>query len=534
MLIAENISYTHPDRTVLFTNLNFSIAPRTKVALVGNNGSGKSTILRLVANELALSSGRIAVESKPYYVPQLLGQHNHRSIAAVLGVEKKLQAYYRILDGKATVEDLTLLDDDWGIEERCVKALDYWGLQQVDLFDPIENHSGGEKTKIFLAGIQIQQPRFILLDEPSNHLDSASRQQLYHFVKSTSSTLFVVSHDRQLLDLMNQTLALTASGIASFGGNYSFYAEQQDLSFTALEQSIQHKEKELRKAKEREKETLERQQRLDSRGKKKQEQAGVSRIMINTLRNSAEKSTSKTQAVHSGKIDGIRNELSELRMTRQDTSKIRFGFADSALHRGKVLLDAQHINVQYNNVDMWPSALSVQIRSGDRILLKGGNGTGKTTLIHLLLGSTLPDHGRVLRQIAHATYIDQDYSLLDDSLTIYEQAQSANNANIEEHQVNMRLDQFLFSKDSWSKKIDVLSGGEKMRLALCCLTLENTTPELIVLDEPTNNLDIQSVEILTRAVSEYQGTLIVVSHDQTFTQEIDINREIILPEKKQK
>ncbi len=528
MLIAQHIGYTHPDKSILFSDLNFSLASGSKVALIGHNGSGKSTVLRLISNELALTTGQITTESSPFSVPQLLGQYNHLTVAAIFGVEKQLRAYYAILDGDATEENLLLLDDDWTLEERCLNALTHWDLGHLGLFSLLENCSGGEKTKIFLAAMSFQKPSFILLDEPSNHLDSSSRAKLAQFIKSTACTLLLVSHDRQLLDLMDETWVLSATGMAIFGGNYSFYAEQQSLADAALEQSIQHGEKALRKAKEKERATLVRQQKQDARGKKKQEKAGVARIMMNTMRNSAEKSTSKTQAVHHDKVNGMSRTLKELRMARPDSSKMRFGFANSALHRGKILVDAQAINIQFDAHDLWPAPLSLQIKSGDRIVLKGENGSGKTTFIQLLLGNLHAYTGSIARQLIHALYIDQDYSLLESNLTVYEQAQSTNDANIEEHQVKTRLDQFLFAQESWSKKVDVLSGGEKMRLALCCLTLKNTTAELLILDEPTNNLDIQSLEILTRAVAEFPGTLLVVSHDQTFIEEIGMESEFSL------
>jgi ATPase subunit of ABC transporter with duplicated ATPase domains len=172
---------------------------------------------------------------------------------------------------------------------------------------------------------------------------------LYDFVQNTKSTLIIVSHDRKLLNLLNSVCELSKNGIKVYGGNYDFYKEQKQIENNALSQDIQSKEKALRKAKEKERETLERQQKLDSRGKGKQEKSGVARIMMNTLRNNAENSTSKLKSVHAEKIGGLSQDLQELRSSLPDIDKMKFGFDNSALHKGKILFTATNINFGYDN-----------------------------------------------------------------------------------------------------------------------------------------------------------------------------------------
>ncbi|HXS55632.1 MAG TPA: ATP-binding cassette domain-containing protein, partial [Hanamia sp.] len=171
MFILQNISYTHPNKNLLFDNINLTVNHHEKIALIGNNGSGKSTLLKIIAKELEPLDGQINVVAEPYYIPQIFGQYNHITIAQALKVEDKLNALQEILDGKVTTENYTLLDDDWTIEERCNDALKYWQLAGLDLSQKMEALSGGQKTKVFLAGISIHHPELILLDEPSNHLD---------------------------------------------------------------------------------------------------------------------------------------------------------------------------------------------------------------------------------------------------------------------------------------------------------------------------------------------------------------------------
>lgn len=528
MLFLQNLAYTHPNKDLLFDNINLTINRQDKIALIGNNGAGKSTLLKIMAGVLQPSGGVIHADVIPYYVPQLFGQFNDITIARALQIEDKLKALQEILDGNVSEENLTLLDDDWTIEERCKEALIHWGLEELSLDQKMETLSGGQKTKVFLAGIAIHRPEIVLLDEPSNHLDRSGRELLYEFIKTTSSTLIVVSHDRKLLNLLDSVCELSKRGITVYGGNYDFYAEQKLIESNALDQDIRSKEKALRKAKETERETAERQQKLDARGKKKQEKAGLPTISMNTLRNNAEKSTSRIKGVHAEKVDAISQGLNELRKELPDMDKMKLGFDNSTLHRGKILFTAKDINYGYGEELLWKEPLNIQITSGERIALKGLNGSGKTTLINIILGNFEPGSGTVNRADNKTVYIDQDYSLIDNGINVYEQAQRFNFSLLQEHEVKTRLARFLFTKDYWDKPCTALSGGEKMRLMLCCLTISNQTPDIIVLDEPTNNLDIQNIEILTAAVNDYKGTLIVVSHDEYFLEQINVARVIEL------
>ncbi|WP_428659340.1 ABC-F family ATP-binding cassette domain-containing protein [Runella sp.] len=529
MLTAQNLSYIHPNKDLLFENINLTITGLQKIALIGNNGIGKSTLLKIMAGVLQPSNGFIITDSTPYYVPQLFGQFNDLTIAQALRIEDKLRALKAILDGNVTEDNLVLLNDDWNIEERCHEALTYWKPGEFDLNRKMATLSGGQKTKVFLAGISIHQPKIILLDEPGNHLDTLGRQILYDFILSTSATLVLVSHDRALLNMLDSLYELSKNGITVYGGNYDFYAEQKQIESNALNQDLRSKEKALRKAKEIERETVERQQKLDARGKKKQEKAGLPTISMKTFKNNAEKSTARTKDVHAEKVGAISQQLSQLRKELPDADKIKFGFDNSSLHKGKVLVEAKNINFGYQQRLLWKQSLDLLITSGERIGVKGFNGSGKTTLLKLILGEIEPQSGTIQRADRKAVYIDQDYSLINNALTVYEQAQQFNSANLPEHEIKIRLNRFLFTKGYWDKSCNGLSGGEKMRLMLCCLTISNQSPDVIILDEPTNNLDIQNIEILTAAINEYKGTLIVVSHDSYFLEQINIERTIDLP-----
>lgn len=200
MLILQNITYAHPNKDLLFKNISLTVNRQDKIALIGNNGAGKSTLLRIIAGDLQPSNGLVSTNSKPYYIPQLFGQFNNFTIAQALQVEDKLKALHEILAGHVSEPNLALLNDDWTIEERCHKALTYWELEGFDLTRKMQSLSGGQKTKVFLAGVSIHQPEIVLLDEPSNHLDASGRELLYDFGKSA---LNILSHDRKLLNLLD-------------------------------------------------------------------------------------------------------------------------------------------------------------------------------------------------------------------------------------------------------------------------------------------------------------------------------------------
>jgi ATPase subunit of ABC transporter with duplicated ATPase domains len=321
---------------------------------------------------------------------------------------------------------------------------------------------------------------------------------------------------------------LSSKGISVYGGNYDFYAEQKQIEKTALIDDVKSKEKALRKAKDTERETLERQQRQNARGKKQQKKEGTPRIMMNKLKNDAERNTARLKGVHAEKTETISRELTGLRKELPSMDGMKFGFDNSSLHSGKTLVTAENVNFGYDGGFLWRQSLTFRIKSGERIVVRGANGSGKTTLIKIILGELQPTTGTVYRADNSAVYIDQDYSLIDNRLTVYEQSRQFNVASLQEHEIKIRLNRFLFSKDDWDKSCNSLSGGERMRLMLCCLTISNQAPDIIVLDEPTNNLDIRNIEILTDAINEYRGTLIAVSHDVYFTEQINVESAIEL------
>ena len=560
----QQISYIHPDKEVLFSDLNFAISKGQKLGLVGNNGCGKSTLLQIIAGQLSPSSGVIVRPDDLYYIPQHFGQYDSLTIAQALRIERKQQALHAILSGDASNENFVVLDDDWNIEERSIAALDLWGLGQFTLSYPVNLLSGGEKTRVFLAGMDIHHPSVILMDEPTNHLDSSGRQRLYDWVEKCRSTLLVVSHDRTLLNLLPEICELEKHQINYYGGNYEFYKEQKTLMQEALQQRIEEKEKALRIALKVARETAERRDKQNVRGEKNHIKKGVPRIVLNALQGKSEKSTSKLNSTHQEKAEKLTDERNQLRSSLSPTATLKTDFNSSSLHTGKILVTAKEVNfgyhpnsinshIQMNNEanladtgnhpspdsndiqdnsdfkqQLWQTPISFQLKSGDRLRIEGANGSGKTTLLKLITGQLRPQEGNLTRMEFTYVYLNQEYSIIDNRNSILEQAYAFNNRNLPEHEIKTILNRYLFPASEWDKSCRKLSGGEKMRLAFCCLMISNNTPDMFILDEPTNNLDIQSIEIITATIKNYTGTVIVISHDDYFIQEIGIEQRILL------
>lgn len=366
------------------------------------------------------------------------------------------------------------------------------------------------------------------MDEPTNHLDNQGRNRLYEWVKKCRSTLIVVSHDRTLLNRLPETCELSRNALVCYGGNYEFYKQQKELQQNALQQQLDEKEKELRQIRKLAREVAERKEKQNIRSEKAVPKKGISRMAVHTLKDRAEKSTTKLADIHQNKSEKLTSERSLIRNRLAENTLLKTDFHASALHTGKTLLTAHKINFSYGNSPLWEVPLCFQLKSGDRIRIEGDNGSGKTTLLKLVTGDLLPTSGTLERAGFSYVYLNQEYSIICNQLTVLQQAESFNVRALPEHEIKIRLNRFLFPATSWDQPCIQLSGGEKMRLAFCCLMISNNTPDLFILDEPTNNLDIQSIEIITATVRNYTGSVLLVSHDEYFAKETGIRKSIFL------
>ena len=544
--IIKDLSYIHTDKEILFSHLHLSINSGDKIALTGNNGCGKPTLMRILAGDLSPSSGTALRPEHLYYVPQHFGQYDRQTIAQALGISHKLSALHAILSGDAAEAHFNTLNDDWTVEERAQAALDSWGLGGIPLSRPMEGLSGGEKTRIFLAGMELHNPTAILLDEPTNYLDADGRERLYNLLRRTSATVLVISHDRTLLNLLPAICELSSQGLTYYSGNYDFYKEQKTLQQNALTQQLEEKQKALRLARKVAREVEERKAKQNVRGEKASIKKGIPRILMGGLKNNAENSSSRLSSIHAEKAEKLQTEMAGIKSSLSQTDKLKTDFTASQLHTGKNLVPARRVNFHYPNYpnhtaspaetphtettakSLWASPLTFQLRSGDRLSLKGKNGSGKTTLLKLIMGELNPTDGVMERAGFASVYLDQEYSLVRNERSVLQQAEAFNHRHLPEHEVKTILNRYLFPRDVWNKPCSKLSGGEKMRLSFCCLMIADNTPDMFILDAPTNKLDIESIEIITATIRNYAGTVIAISHDREFLKDTGIEREILL------
>jgi ATPase subunit of ABC transporter with duplicated ATPase domains len=309
-IIVSDLSFHYPNQFPLFSHLSFSIEKQRKVSIVGSNGVGKSTLLKLMGGHLQPVSGSILASSQPYYIPQHTGLL-HQSVAEAMHVSDKLAAFTAIMEGSLSQLDYDLLADDWEIESKCMAALCYWQLPHIKPNMSMDDLSGGEKTKVFLSGLFIHTPDIILLDEPSNHLDKTSRNLLYRYIEQSKATIVVVSHDVTLLNQLHVTYELSGHGVKLYGGNYLFYKEQKEIEINALSEDIHSEEKTLRLAQKKAGEVKQRQEKRLVKGEKNKNE--VPRIFKKTQTNSSENTPAGLQEQHAEIINNSQVRLTALK-----------------------------------------------------------------------------------------------------------------------------------------------------------------------------------------------------------------------------
>lgn len=527
-IVVNKLAYTHSDGSMLFDNINFSITKGETVSLIGNNGIGKSTLLQIIVGKLDSSNGTITCGEEPYYILQELSSFSRFKLSEILQVDDKLKALHKILQGDVSVDNFECLGDDWEIEERIKRVLDYWGIGYLNLESTMSALSGGEKVRLLLAGATIRNTGILILDEPTNHLDLESRKLLCQFFKESKKTILLVSHDRKLLNLVDRTIELTPKEAMIYGGNYDFYRQQKMIQLKALEQQLADRMKSYKEVQVQARKLTEQRQKQETRGRSQKEKSGVPRIVLGGLKSKAEVSSARIKGEQQGKLNDLSIQIASVKQQIQEELPLRIELKSPSINVGKLLVKANNINIKYGEFRLWEKSKSLEIYSGDRIHLVGNNGSGKTSLIKLVTKSLKPSEGELIMADTNVLYLDQEYSLLNSELSVYEQAQVFNNHALFEHDIKMLLHYYQLDRAYWDRRVVELSGGEKVKLLLCCLRMKTDLPEFLILDEPTNNLDVKSQEILSYAVKSYKGTLIAISHDITFIKGIAINRTIEL------
>ncbi|MET9575174.1 ABC-F family ATP-binding cassette domain-containing protein [Streptomyces massasporeus] len=518
-----SLAFTWPDGTPVFEGLDVSFGPG-RTGLVGVNGSGKSTLLKLVAGELAPTDGTVRVAGEVGYLPQNVTLDTALRVDETLGIAAQRAALHAIESGDASETHFETVGDDWDVEERALVTLGELGLGHVELDRTIGEVSGGESVLLRLAALLLRRPEVLLLDEPTNNLDLYARRRLYAAVQSWPGVMVVVSHDRELLDLVDQIADLRSGEITWYGGNYSDYEEALEIEQEAAERMVRVAESDFRKQK---RELADAQVKLARRkryGQKMWDQKREPKIVMGARKRAAQESAGKHRIMHEEKLAEARERLDEAVEAVRDDDEIRVDLPYTAVPPGRTVLTLQDLGLRYGARVKG----GLDLRGPERVALVGRNGAGKTTLLRTITGELAPEAGEVVAHVP-LRFLPQRLDVLDGELSVAENvARYAPDAT--NNRIRARLARFLFRGARADQKAATLSGGERFRAALAALMLAEPAPQLLLLDEPTNNLDMASVRQLTTALESYEGALVVASHDLPFLESIGITRWLLLEE----
>lgn len=534
-LSGVNLGYCLPDGSTLFKSLTFNFG-ELRTGLVGANGVGKTTLLEILADRLTASGGSLACAGRVSYLQQQAAFDELATVAEAIKLADTLAAYHRAIAGEALSADFELLADRWDLPERIAQTFAKLGIPHVELNRSIGSLSGGELTRVRLAGLLLEEPDFLLLDEPTNHLDLSARAFVYELVAGWKRGLLVVSHDRQLLSLVDQIAELSAAGLKFYGGNFEFYRAQRDHERAAAEQTLAGAQQRLKNARQIAQRAQERQQQRQTTAKRSAaKKGGLPSIVVGNLQRAAENTSGRLKGRHEDKVERVRQEVAEARGNLTIENQIIVDLASTEVPAQKRLIELKEVNYHFADAEaaLWPAPISLEVIGPERIWLKGANGAGKSTLIDLVCNKKPPTVGEIKLGASRVGLLDQQTSVLDRSLTVLGNLRSVAPLR-PEHELRTLLGRFLFIRDDSLKPVAVLSGGERMRAALACLLGADQAPEVLILDEPTNNLDLPSIEALVSALNRFQGALIAVSHDLAFLKEIKIEREVELMAAKSK
>ncbi|MBT1090481.1 ABC-F family ATP-binding cassette domain-containing protein [Streptomyces sp. Tu102] len=516
-----SLSFAWPDGTAVFEGLDVAFGPG-RTGLVGVNGSGKSTLLKLVAGELTPVDGVVRVAGEVGYLPQNVTLDTALKVDEALGIAAKRVALHAIEAGDVAEEHFETVGDDWDVEERALATLGELGLGHVELDRTIGEVSGGESVLLRLAALLLRRPDVLLLDEPTNNLDLYARRRLYAAVESWPGVMVVVSHDRELLDLVDQIADLRSGEIAWYGGNYSAYEEALATEQEAAERMVRVAEADLKKQK---RELVDAQVKLARRkryGQKMWDQKREPKIVMGARKRAAQESAGKHRIMHEEKLAEARERLDDAVDAVRDDDEIRVDLPYTAVPPGRGVLTLRDLELAYGA----RVAGGLDLHGPERIALIGRNGSGKTTLLRTIAGELAPVAGEATAHVP-LRFLPQRLDVLDDGLSVAENvARFAPGAT--NNRIRARLARFLFRGARADQQAATLSGGERFRAALAALMLAEPAPQLLMLDEPTNNLDMASVRQLTTALESYEGALIVASHDLPFLESIGITRWLMV------
>ncbi|MBT2785526.1 MULTISPECIES: ABC-F family ATP-binding cassette domain-containing protein [unclassified Halomonas] len=524
-LTLKGVSYVLPDGRTLFTDLYEQFDTRP-TGLVGRNGVGKTVLAQILAGLLQPASGHCQRPDNVHYLAQQVAQLKEASVADLANVRATLDALARIETGSTAPEDFEAVDDRWDLPQRFRHELDRNGLGYLEATTPASTLSGGEAMRIALMGAMLSDANFLILDEPSNHLDRPNRQALIEQLQRWPRGLIVVSHDRQLLESMERIVELSPSGLHSYGGNYTFYAEAKaHEQQTAIDQLNQHKLERQRQERAMRKQR-ERQEKRQARGNRQGKEANQAKSILDGQKERSENSTGALRQKQAASREQLNQRVREAAKQVEDAAHITLHEIPVNQVAKRCLAELERVELPF--VKGATRRISLMLRGPQRIGIIGPNGCGKSTLLRVLAGQMEPLAG-TCKVTPESAYLDQRLENLEPEKSVLEQLQLANRS-MTEGELRMLLAQLGLDTHKITTPSGRLSGGERLKGALACILYAESRPQLLLLDEPNNHLDLPSAQALEALLRSYQGALVVVSHDDAFLKNLALTDRLLATE----
>lgn len=499
----RSLAYELPQGDILFQNISFTLASG-RYGLVGPNGVGKSTLAKILAGQLLPSTGELKISHPAIYLAQW-----------------------------ETPQDQTVAEHLIDLWESPHASPEVWGplLETISLEQRLSQLSGGEWTRVRIARALSKGGGLLILDEPTNNLDKEARALITNFVKSYDRPLLLISHDRELLNHVDTIWELSNQGLSVYGGNFSFYKEQKEAERTLQAEKLDRARREKKKLEKEHHEKLQSQEKRMRRGEREAARGGLPRILVGGLKRRAQVTHGKINSDEDKRVEKAKDDFRNLYEQTKRESTLGLELPETSVPEGKLIFELEDFNVKFaaHEKTLWKEPISMVMKGPRRWALAGANGAGKTTLIKVLLDqqdSSVSTTGINKKGDLALALLDQKYSLLNEEESLFENVMA--NSRYDQIETRNRLARFQFMGEKVHQKVSTLSGGEKLKASLAKILFANPAPQFLILDEPTNNLDLESLEVLEEALLDYQGALLVVSHDEVFLANIGVEEVYVL------
>lgn len=518
----EGVSYQLPDGSPLFSDLNLHLDQR-HTGLVGRNGVGKSVLAHLIAGDIAPTAGRCLRTGKVYYLAQHITHAPGQTVADLAGVQPIINALERIEQGSTAPGDFDAVGEQWNIRQQLLDQLAHNNLGHLTPSTPTSRLSGGEAMRVALMGAFMSDAELLILDEPTNHLDREQRLALQAQLSHWPKALLVISHDRELLETMTRILELSALGLASYGGGYSFYAQAKAQQQSAAEQQLAHAKLERNRQEKRLREQAEQLERRQARGNKSASSRNQAKILLGRQKERSQNNSGKWQQHQQAAREALSVRVRQAASLVERQQAVFVYAPTTSQHSAAHIAELVNARLPYGFEPL--RTLSLTLSRGQRVALLGPNGCGKSTVLKVLAGQVPILTGQAGVHVKTA-YLDQHLALLNLECSVLEQLQALNR-QLTESELRTRLAQLGLSAEQVNRPCAQLSGGERLKAAMACVFYAEQPAQLLLLDEPANHLDLVSLLALENMLNEFTGTLVVTSHDKRFLDAIGITHRLI-------